>query len=580
MEAIISPGVFFNENDLTQIEQGPITVGAAIIGPTVRGPVNKPTLVTSYNDFKSIFGATFQTGSATEEYLTSLAIYNYFQQGGSTLLVTRAASGSYTSATASVAATVGVSFVLETIGEGVIMNNDADADTAVNGKLPAGNVNNVKWEIISSDPTNSGLFNLIVRRGDDDNTSKSVLETWTNLSLDPNSNNFIEFVIGTQYTVPVLDDDGNYQLQQIGRYPNNSRFIRVKEGFTQARPAYNNESSEDQDAMPVVGTGPLNGAFGSATGELYGGFGSFALNMFENIPNSTSNQTNNIQGLVPANYDTAISLLRNKDWYIFDTIYAPGLNKNNALQQVTDIINLAETRGDTLFVVDMVATGSAASTVVGVAQNLNTSYAATYWPWVTLRSNETGRLLLVPASTVIPGAYAYNDRVGAEWFAPAGLNRGVLSTAIAPETRLSRASRDTLYNGKVNPIALFPGAGTVIYGQKTLQKKATALDRVNVRRLLISLKRYIGQIAETLVFEQNTAVTRNRFINIVTPYMTSVQQRQGIYSFRIVMDETNNTPDVIDRNTLVGAIYLQPTRTAEFIVIDFNLTPTGASFGE
>ena len=135
-------------------------------------------------------------------------------------------------------------------------------------------------------------------------------------------------------------------------------------------------------------------------------------------------------------------------------------------------------------------------------------------------------LRFIPASTIIPGVYAYNDKIAAEWFAPAGLTRGGLTTVIGPEFRLTKSNRDTLYQGKVNPIAIFPGAGTVIYGQKTLQTKPSALDRVNVRRLLIELKRVIGGIAENFVFEQNTVATRTKFINQVTPYLDSVQQRQ------------------------------------------------------
>ena len=146
------------------------------------------------------------------------------------------------------------------------------------------------------------------------------------------------------------------------------------------------------------------------------------------------------------------------------------------------------------------------------------------------------------------------------------------------ERKLTNANRDTLYTGKVNPIATFPGQGIVVFGQKTLQTKASALDRVNVRRLLITLKNYISQIADTLVFEQNTAATRNTFLSQVNPYLESVQQRQGLYAFKVVMDNTNNTPDVIDRNELIGAVYLQPTKTAEFIYIDFNILPTGATF--
>ena len=183
--------------------------------------------------------------------------------------------------------------------------------------------------------------------------------------------------------------------------------------------------------------------------------------------------------------------------------------------------------------------------------------------------------MISPASTLIPAVYATNDRLGAEWFAPAGFNRGGVGGAIQAERKLPPADRDKLYAGKVNPIASFPGQGPVIFGQKTLQTKATSLDRVNVRRLLIELKRTIGQIGEGLLFEQNTAATRGRFLNQVNPFLESVQQRQGIFSFRVVMDATNNTADVIDRNQLVGQIFIQPTRTAEFIILDFNITPTG-----
>jgi phage tail sheath protein FI len=180
---------------------------------------------------------------------------------------------------------------------------------------------------------------------------------------------------------------------------------------------------------------------------------------------------------------------------------------------------------------------------------------------------------------MVPAVYEYNDKISAEWFAPAGFTRGGMSTVLQPERKLSIDDRNTLYQAKVNPIATFPGVGTVIYGQKTLQQKASALDRVNVRRLLIALKDYIGQIADGLVFEPNTQVTRNKFLNAVNPYLASVQQRQGLYSFSVVMDDTNNTPSVIDRNELVGSIYLQPTRTAEFIYLTFNILPTGVTFG-
>jgi phage tail sheath protein FI len=179
---------------------------------------------------------------------------------------------------------------------------------------------------------------------------------------------------------------------------------------------------------------------------------------------------------------------------------------------------------------------------------------------------------------MIIGVYAYNDSVSEPWFAPAGINRGGLGSVVRVEQKLNQSTRDALYTGKVNPIGTFPGQGVVVYGQKTLQQKPSALDRVNVRRLMIELKSYISQIANTLLFEQNSIATRNTFLGQVNPYLSSVQQRQGLYAFKVVMDETNNTAAVIDRNQLVGAIYVQPTKTAEFIYLDFIITPTGATF--
>jgi phage tail sheath protein FI len=306
--------------------------------------------------------------------------------------------------------------------------------------------------------------------------------------------------------------------------------------------------------------------------------------MFESIKTTNAVETsissaNNVQGVFINNYTVGLGLLRNADAYDFNVVYVPGLNTQNASSAITSVLELAQNRGDAIAVVDVTSYGQNISTAIGNSQTYDNSYGATYWPWVQISSRETGKINFVPASTLVPAVYEYNDKVSAEWFAPAGLNRGGMSTVLRPERRLSVDDRNQLYQGKVNPIATFPGVGTVIYGQKTLQSKASALDRVNVRRLLIALKRYIREIGETIVFEPNTQVTRNSFLNQVNPYLETVQQRQGLFSFQVVMDETNNTPDVIDRNQLVGTIYLQPTRVAEFIQLDFNVLPTGTSFG-
>jgi hypothetical protein len=584
-ETLISPGVFLSENDLSQITQGPVQAGAALLGPTVTGPVNIPTLVTTYSQYKAIFGAGFVSGGAAYEYLTSMAALNYFEQGGNSLLITRIASGSFTPATASINASGStIAFVLETLSSGEVMNNSLTASGSLNGALPSGSSANVRWEVTSVD-TGSGIFNMIIRRGDDYETNKSVLETWNGLSLDPNQSNYVAYIIGDQAYTVATDDLGNSYLQITGSYQNRSKYVRVK-SVNAATPGYFNSYGQVQSqytsSMPLAGSGSIyQGSFGGSTGKSIAT--SAAANFFESIPNVANNPvvaTTNIQGLNAGDYNTAISLLSNKDAYQFNIIYAPGLNNLNATSQITSIINLAQTRGDNIAVIDMVGYGQSIPTVLGQAAAFDNSYAATYWPWVQIRSRETGKVNFVPASTLVPAIYEYNDKVSAEWFAPAGLNRGAMTTVLQPERRLTSNDRDRLYQGSVNPIATFPGVGTVIYGQKTLQGKASALDRVNVRRLLIALKSYIGQIGQNIVFEPNTQVTRNKFLSQVNPYLESVQQRQGLYAFQVVMDDSNNTPDVIDRNQLVGSIYLQPTRTAEFIQLDFNILPTGATFGQ
>ena len=216
-----------------------------------------------------------------------------------------------------------------------------------------------------------------------------------------------------------------------------------------------------------------------------------------------------IQGLEAAYYTASLNLLQNTDEYDFEILAIPGVTIHNGSVATNAAIDCVTQRGDAIAIIDTRNYGSTLSQAVTSATTVDSSYAATYWPWVQVLGIETGKLVFVPASTVIPGVYATNDRLGAEWFAPAGFNRGGVGGVITTERKLSPADRDKLYLAKVNPIAQFPGNGTVVFGQKTLQTAATALDRVNVRRLLIELKRVIGDIGNTLLFEQNTAATKN-----------------------------------------------------------------------
>lgn len=209
---------------------------------------------------------------------------------------------------------------------------------------------------------------------------------------------------------------------------------------------------------------------------------------------------------------------------------------------------------------------------------INNNYTATYFPDVFLRDPVNNRPVRVPASIVALGALAFNDKVSYPWFAPAGFNRGALADVTNVVTRLNSEDRDVLYDGRINPIATFPEGGFVIFGQKTLQQAKSALDRVNVRRLLLEVKRLVAGVAKKLLFEQNDATTRSKFVSQVTPLLGLIQAQSGIEQFRVVCDATNNTELDVEANRMNGRIILVPTRAVEFISIDFIITNSGVSF--
>ena len=279
-------------------------------------------------------------------------------------------------------------------------------------------------------------------------------------------------------------------------------------------------------------------------------------------------------------YKRSINAVANPDEYDINLMVTPGANHRLHSVVTTHAKNTCEDRGDAFYVMDAANYGDSIATVTNTVKAFDSNYAATYYPWVKILDTDLNKPVWVPPSVVVPGAIAYNDQVAFEWFAPAGLNRGSLTEVLETADRVTHEERDDLYEGRVNPIATFPGQGVCIWGQKTLQGKPSALDRVNVRRLLIAVKKFIASATRYLVFENNTSATRNRFLNIVNPYLESVQQRQGVYAFKVIMDATNNTPDVIDRNQMVGELFLQPAKAAEFIILDFNILPTGAAFPE
>jgi len=630
-EKIVSPGVFTKEIDATFLPAAIGDIGAAVIGPTVKGPAMIPTVVNSYSEYQSKFGDVFKSGSNQFQYLTSITAENYLKHSGK-LTVVRILDGTFSGATANVMSGSGNqhtasskpgltdfdaarSFTLNTIADGAIMNNEASGtlsgatfkftgSVGDNHILISGSADNIRWEIPTTNP-NKGTFTLLIRRGDDSIKRKQILETWNNVSLDPDQSNYISKMIGDSYSTINGRGTADPYISYTGNYPPKSKYVyisNVKDTVNYLDENGNVRVNAFTASLPGIGSGSFHGGFrGGDNG--YAGFDSLGrlhtgtatatsiatpYSFFENI-GSTDSQGYALSSTTTddggKSYMDALSLLNNADEYDINMILIPGILDTGGggghTGIITKAIDVCESRGDCFLIYDVVKYNTTnLVTVTDEAGTRDSNYAATYWPWVQIADSQTGAFRWVPPSTVMPGIYAFNDKVAAPWFAPAGLNRGGLDTVIQAERKLTHANRDTLYDANVNPIATFPGQGVVVWGQKTLQKKASALDRVNVRRLMIKVKKFIAASSRFLVFEQNNASTRNRFLNIANPYLEQVQAQSGLNAFKVVMDESNNTPDVVDRNILYGQIFLQPTRTAEFIVLDFTIQPTGATFPE
>ncbi len=571
-------------------------------------------------------------------------------------------------------------FKVHTVSDGTITNKQYKIE-----------ISNVK---LSSTVAGSdwGSFTLAVRSYSDTDKKPKYLEIFQNLSLDPNSSNFVARRIGDRYNFITYAG----KIIEFGTYTNLSKYVRIEMNtvpYPVSAVPYGNEAYVTPlggtigNYIPVIqyskasiyGLAPGKYASGTVISDIPLGadaeltalyptsstnagvkvdteqyfaplpFGAtIGHNIAFDLESTSSNAgtgsliTGSLYGSIPSTYDATneatyvkmrkfivgfqggfdgqspaipinvgsdiipgntqglnctninsagsiaykqcVGALGNADEFDINLIVTPGIFHQHHTYVTQLVTDMCEARGDTFYIMDNVVFPSSNQTVglidaaVNDVSTIDSSYVATYYPWIKILDTNLNKIISVPPSVVMPSVYAANDNAAAEWFAPAGLNRGGIAQAIQVLDRTTHSERDTLYEGRVNPIAAFPGQGICVWGQKTLQIQPSALDRVNVRRLLIALKKFIASSSKFLVFEQNVAATRNRFLSIVNPYLESVQQRSGLYAFQVVMDDTNNTPDLVDRNILYGQIYLQPAKTAEFIVLDFNILPTGAVF--
>lgn len=302
-------------------------------------------------------------------------------------------------------------------------------------------------------------------------------------------------------------------------------------------------------------------------------------------------------GLTPSNdfqaWETAIATFANPEEVTINLFATPGINWSDNLVLVQETIDMIEEdRTDSLYIIDAPDTTiaieigeradiRAATEVVDLLEStgIDSSYAATYFPWIQIHDAENNVNVYLPPTGEVMKAIAFTDKVKFPWFAPAGTQRGV-TDARKSKYKLSEPARDILYEGRINPLADHADVGTSIFGQKTLQSRESALDRINVRRLLLQTKVLISNIATRLLFEQNDQTTIDEFLSKVNPVLDSIRRERGLEEFRVKMDDSNNTPETRDRNELYGEIYLKPTKAVEFIGITFTITSSGASFDE
>lgn len=506
-----------------------------------------------------------------------------------------------------------------------------------------------------------GTFDVVVRSFSDTDQKVVALETFTGVTLDPDSKNYLPRVIGDHVEA---FDTTQRKFVGSGDFPNKSKFVRVE---------MDTSSNHPNESLPWGHRGYLKPTFSASFGHIPVPDMKLTVSQFDRVGNLDPNITwgisfvsGGIDDRMRADPNSAVRSGADADFSLANLsssyfngrqvwYYIPGLVTAQQYQSVfasasmhkfsmpfqggfdgfdlrvedplylsnvaddTDIgvvslkraidtianpdafdMNLlaipavhnikvtdkarqtCNDRGDAMFVMDI--TGSSVAEARGQlkAREVDDNYAACWYPDLKLNDKTNNRVVRVAPSVAVMGALAFNDRVGQPWFAPAGLNRGGLGQFDIVDTvdRLTFADRNDLYDSRINPIATFPSEGIVVFGQKTLQVKASALDRINVRRLLIFAKKTVAAAAKLLLFEPNNPATWQRFLNAVNPILENIRQNSGVNRFKVVMDTSTNTPDLVDRNIMTGKIFLEPTKSAEFIDLSFIITNAGVSFGE
>jgi phage tail sheath protein FI len=613
MGTYLSPGIYTREVDFSFYVKQISTSSCGMVGVAERGPINKPVLVTSWEQFINKFGSYLQAG-----YL-AYAARAFFDNGGSVLFVNRIAHltdptdrNSLTALKAQVVLkdrrVAAASLVTGTVGTDRIAWRAIQLGAAGNAVsvelVVSGNDTPLSVEVLgqaitvnlatdgAGDPVSTADQVVAAVVGSPDASARVTAETQdagivqaaasANLSGGQNALDTLkvraadEGIWGERLSVQVedgsLDPTGAFNL--VVRHK--GEVVEVFKDLSMDEAAPNHVElvvNERSDFITVEDLGTVSGL--PLDRPVIGVF-------------DLSGGNDGLTGLDDADYSGDPS--QHTGFYAFDEIDAlnlimvPGVTTAEVIHAG---VTYAENRQDLMLLAEAPIHLEPLEAVdfrkgQGMYSHgaFNSSYAALYYPWIEINDPVSGKRKLVPPSGAVAGCYARNDKKTHVWYAPAGIDRGRVFNALSLGYKTSRGERDVLYPEGVNVIASFPDSGINIWGQKTLQSQPSALDRVNVRRLMMFIEEAIAESSRFVVFEPNNPQTWRALIRLINPFMQDIKDKGGLYDFAVQCDEETNTPAVIDRNELVARVFVKPTKTAEFIELNFVLTATGADFKE
>lgn len=613
MTSYLSPGVYTRETDFSYYVKQISTSACGMIGIAEKGPINKAVLVTSWEQFVRKFGSYIQDG-----YL-AYAARGFFDNGGQVLYVNRVAHYTDPADKATLAAK-NASVTLE--------GRDGVAATLTTG---APGTDRIAWSAKTAAAAGNSITVALIESGNDTPLSITVASQAITVHL-ATDNEGAATSTAAQVVAAITAHAGASALVTAASTDTgvvSAAAATPLAGGTDAQDTLRvsaiNEGAWGNRLSVEITDGTLepNAEFNMVVrlkGDVVETFRDLSMdeaqpNHVELVVNERSeyitvddlSTTANTAEHRPAASTSALTLGDDGITGLTDTDFIGDSSQHtgfNAFDEI-DALNIllvpgvatapvvaagvayAESRKDLLLIaeppihlepLEAIDFRRGQGTYTHAA--FNSSYAALYYPWIEISDPLTGKSKLVPPTGAVAGCIARSDQKTDVWYAPAGIDRGRVFGALSLAYKTSRGERDALYSEGINVIASFPDTGISIWGQKTLQSQSSALDRINVRRLMMYVEEAISQSARFVVFEPNNSQTWRALVRLITPFLQSIKSKGGFYDYRVQCDEETNTPQMIDQNQMVCRVFVKPTKTAEFVELNFVLTATGADFSE